>query len=233
MITLKHYHDRAAALAYIEKRLTGRNDGNGTAEDSDWAGQAVQWLGLHGIVRMDQVLALFEKCHPLNGNPLHVLVDVEAAGSAPWLTEFIIASERQPSPALQLETEPVFLHRRASRAAADCLEMFAGIDFVSEGSLLTTGNMVAMAFDRCCTRNGIDRLNTHYVLFNLTYNEHEEEWWELGSSMMEEEIPSAVMAYHEEIRSELWHAELIEAHLRQREEERLAAQALRFPHGLN
>lgn len=219
MITCKYHYGRAAALAYVAKRLSGRNDGNGLADDPGWAGQGVQWLGLHGVVRMEQVHALFEKRHPVDGRSLEVRVDAEAAGSAPWLTEFVIASKRQPSPVLQLETEPVRLHRRASHAAADCLEMFAGIDFVSEGSLQITGNMVAMAFDRCCTRNGMDRLNSHYLLFNLTYCEEEEAWWELGSSSMKEEIPSAAIAYREAIQTRRWLDQMIE------ERFHLAAQA--------
>ncbi len=233
MITFKYYHDRAAALAYVEKRLSGRNDGNGVAEDSGWACQGAHRLGLHGLVRLEQVRALFEKRHPVKGRPLRVRVHEEAAGAAPWLTEFVISSELLPSLALRENSEASFLHWHGAEAAMSCLEMFACAEMGPTGFLMTTGNVVAMTFERCCTRLGMGRLNTHLLLFNLTYCEPEEEWRELNTSEMEAETESAEIDYRDAIRSRLWIDGLIRERLRLHAGERLAAQSRQAPLGLN
>lgn len=178
-MTLKYHNDPVAALAYVEKRLSGRNDGNGIIGELAWFGDGAERLGLHGAVKMEAVAALCENRHPVEG---WTLVPPEwKADAMPLLTELVVSSVRLP--AVDLDEDRWFTERH--REIADLLEAYAGADLGSVGFFRVTGNVVGMRFDRCCVRMGAGRLSTHFVLFNLTFNRAEDGWSGLDTSEME------------------------------------------------
>lgn len=183
MMTLKYHNDPAAALAYAGKRLSGRNDGNGVTGELVWFGDGAERLGLHGAVTMEAVEALCGNRHPVEG---WTLVPPEwKADAMPLLTELVISSVRLP--AVDLDEDRWFTerHREAAGVIADLLEAYAGADLGSVGFFRVTGNVVGMRFDRCCIRMGAGRLSTHFVLFNLTFDNAEDGWSGLDTSEME------------------------------------------------
>lgn len=183
MMTLKYHNDPAAALAYIGKRLSCRNDGNGVIGELAWFGDGAERLGLHGAAKMEAVKALCENRHPAEG---WRLVPPEwKADVMPLLTEFVVSSVRLP--AVDLDEDRWFTerHREAAGVIADLLEAYAGADLGSAGFFRVTGNVVGMCFDRCCIRMGTGRLSTHFVLFNLTFDRAEDGWSGLDTSEME------------------------------------------------
>lgn len=183
MMTLKYHNDPAAALAYVGKRLSGRNDGNGVTGELAWFGDGAERLGLHGAVKMEAMKALCGNRHPVEG---WTLVPPEwKADATPLLTELVISSVRLP--AVDLDEDRWFTerHREAVGVIADLLEAYAGADLGSVGFFRVTGNVVGMSFDRCCIRMGTGRLSTHFVLFNLTFDRAEDGWSGLDTSEME------------------------------------------------
>lgn len=183
MMTLKYHNDPAASLAYIGKRLSGRNDGNGVTGELAWFGDGAERLGLHGAVKMEAVKALCGNRHPAEG---WTLVPPEwKADPMPLLTELVVSSVRLP--AVDLDEDRWFTerHREGAGVIADLLEAYAGADLGSVGFFRVTGNVVGMRFDRCCIRTGAGRLSTHFVLFNLTFDKAEDGWSGLDTSEME------------------------------------------------
>lgn len=183
MMTLKYHNDPAAALAYVGKRLSGRNDGNGVTGEPVWFGDGAERLDLRGGVMMEAVKALCGNRHPAEGWEL--MPPEWKAKAMPLLTELVISSVRLP--AVDLDEDRWFAdrHREAAGVIANLLEAYAGADLGSVGFFRVTGNVVGMRFDRCCIRMGTGRLSTHFVLFNLTFDRAEDGWSGLDTSEME------------------------------------------------
>lgn len=183
MMTLRYHNDPAAALVYVGKRLSGRNDGNGVTGEPVWFGDGAERLGLHGAVTMEAVRELCDNRHPVEG---WTLVPPEwKVNAMPLLTELVVSSVRLP--AVDLDEDRWFIerHREAAGVIADLLEAYSGADVGSVGFFRVTGNVVGMRFDRCCIRMGAGRLSTHFVLFNLTFDKAEDGWSGLDTSEME------------------------------------------------
>ena len=64
MTSIKYHNDPAASLAYVEKRLSGRNDGNGVIGELAWFGDGAERLGLRGAVKMEAVAPGYSKIAP-------------------------------------------------------------------------------------------------------------------------------------------------------------------------
>lgn len=193
MMTLKYHNDPAAALAYVGKRLSGRNDGNGATRELAWFGDGAERLGLHGAVEMKAVEALCGNRHPAEG---WTLVPPEwKADAMPLLTELVVSSLRLPAVDLDEDRWFTARHREAAGVIADLLEAYAGADLGCAGSLRATCNVVGMRFDRCCIRQGTGRLSTHFVLFNLTFDKAEDGWSGLDTSEMELALPDMADEY--------------------------------------
>lgn len=183
MTSIKYHNDPAASLAYVEKRLSGRNDGNGVIGELAWFGDGAERLGLRGAVKMEAVAALCGNRHPVEG---WTLVPPEwKADAMPLSTELFVSSVRLP--AVDLDEDRWFTerHREAAGVIADLLEAYAGADLGSAGFFRVTGKVVGMRFDRCCIRMGAGRLSTHFILFNLTFDKAEDGWSGLDTSEME------------------------------------------------
>ncbi len=192
-MTLKHHNDPAAALAYVGKRLSGRNDGNGVTGEAVWFGDGAERLDLRGAVKMEAVKTLCGNRHPGEGWTL-VPPDWKT-DAVPVLTELVVSSVRLP--AVDLDEDRWFTerHREAVGVIAELLEAYAGADLGSAGFLRATGNVVGMRFDRCCIRMGAGRLSTHFVLFNLTFDKAENGWSGLDTSEMELALSDMVDEY--------------------------------------
>lgn len=183
MMTLKYHNDPAAALAYVGKRLSGRNDGNGVTGEPIWFGDGAERLDLRGAATMEAVKALCENRHPVEG---WTLTPPEwKADAMPLLTELVVSSVRLP--AVDLDEDRWFAerHREGVAVIADLLEAYAGADLGFSGVFRVTGNVVGLRFDRCCVRMGAGRLSTHFILFNLTFDRAEDGWSGLDTSEME------------------------------------------------
>ena len=228
MIAFKYYHDRAKALAYLDKRLSGKNDGNGVPGEVSWFGWGAERLGLRGDLTTEDFRALLENRHPLDGWPLLGIEEKAVARLLPCLTEITIASPRLTAGEMN-DDSTFYTHMHAAQITANKLEVCAAGKLSMPGACVITGNVVGITFGRCCYHRGLGRLVMHFVLFGVTFDESEEVWRGLDPENMEEAIPSVVNDYRRELRRHKNFLAMLEQAQRLKAAERLAAATQSFP----
>lgn len=204
MVTLKHHRYSRRTRDHLAK-LFASTPGGSLEYENSWFGIGTwQFLGLHRYATTKDVWALCEDRHPYTGAPLELVDDnPNPKRRHHRLTEVVF---RVPLLVANLTDHGISdAHGRTCTALMRDMEVQAATPFW-EGRIpmgLLTSNLVGVAFDSFAQWGPIDLLQTHYLLFDLTFDEEAQAWKSLDTSDMTAEYPDLEDLYHEGLSREL------------------------------
>ncbi len=189
MLSPKTQYNLANAKSYFKEHLcAGDYYTESEQVRGEWIGMGAAMLGLSGIVKEDQFLALCENRHPATGKRLTLRQkttrrergsDTEVANRRVFY-DFTLSPPKSVSVAALVggDERIVTAHAEAVRAAAAEFDQFATAQ-VHEGRKLwmrPTRNITAALFQHETSRALDPHLHTHCIVFNATHDPEEGRW---------------------------------------------------------
>lgn len=204
MVVLKNHLHSSRTRDHLRKRFASTPGGSLEYANAWFGIGACQFLGSSRYATTKDVWALCEDRHPHTGAPLELLDDnPRPKRRRHRLTEVVFRLPRL----LASFTDPRIAdsHRNTCATIMRDLELHAAAR-VLEGHvpmLLCTSNLVGVTFDSFAEWNSVDLLQTHYLLFDLTFDEEAQAWRSLDASDMTAEYPDLDDLYCERLSHEL------------------------------
>jgi conjugative relaxase-like TrwC/TraI family protein len=183
------------AKEYFREHLdVGDYYAEGQKVKGEWFGLGAEKLGLKGVVKETEFLALCEGLHPVTGEQLTARknstrrdADGRTVANRRVFYDFTISPPKSVSVVALMQDERILgLHNEAVKKAMVELEKFAETRVRKAGqrSDRTTGNVVAAAFRHDTSRELDPHLHTHCVVLNATFDPVENRWKALEVSGM-------------------------------------------------
>lgn len=192
MLTPQHHTNLRNACEYFEQHLAvGDYYNEQQAVLGEWIGKGADRLGLSGVVRKEDFVALCENRNPLTGDKPTVRtrttrIATTADGEQTQVAnrrlfyDFTISPPKSVSVAALAAGDEriVEAHDRAARLAMRELERFASTRVRRSGQSddRSTGNVITAVFRHDTSRSLDPHLHSHCIVFNATFNHTEDRW---------------------------------------------------------
>jgi conjugative relaxase-like TrwC/TraI family protein len=175
-----------SAREYFHAHLrVGDYYAQGQTIPGEWLGLGAEKLGLTGVVREQQFLALCAGLDPQTGKRLTARLNsvrregVKIVPSRRVFYDWTLSPPKSVSVVALLQDDRILeLHNRAVRSALSELEVFAETRVRRRGANgeRVTGQIVAACFQHDTSRELDPHLHTHGIVFNTTYDNEEGRW---------------------------------------------------------
>ncbi len=175
------------AKEYFREHLdVGDYYAEGQKVKGEWFGLGAEKLGLKGVVKETEFLALCEGLYPMTGEQLTARknstrrdADGRTVANRRVFYDFTISPPKSVSVVALMQDERILgLHNEAVKRAMVELEKFAETRVRKAGqrSDRMTGNVVVAAFQHDTSRELDPHLHTHCVVLNATFDPVENRW---------------------------------------------------------
>ena len=212
VVTAKTQHNLNNAQSYFAEHLAvGDYYQEGQKIAGEWFGLGAQSLGLNGMIREADFLALCENQNPQSGDPLTQRTnsvreqDGATAANRRIFYDFTFSPPKSVSIlALLIDDKRIVeAHSQAVQIALTEFECFAATRIRKDeaNNSRMTGNVVAGLFTHDTSRALDPHLHTHCIVFNATFDKTEQRWKALQNyEMLRARKYVEAVYYHELIR---------------------------------
>ncbi len=186
MLTAKPQLNLASAREYFREHLcTGDYYSAGQKVTGEWFGLGAAKLDLSGAVKEADFLALCEGRNPVTGERMTARLNTErreagrSVANRRVFYDFTLSPPKSVSILGLMQDDRILaLHQQAVRDTLRELEKFAETRVRKGGAdgERVTGNVVAATFRHDTSRELDPHLHTHCVVFNATFDAHENRW---------------------------------------------------------
>jgi conjugative relaxase-like TrwC/TraI family protein len=186
MLSAKPQLNLQSAREYFREHLcTGDYYSVGRKVTGEWIGRGAELLGLRGVVKESDFLALCEGRNPASGKRLTARMNSRRDDAGRMVAnrrvfyDFTLSPPKSVSVVGLLQDDRILaLHDRAVRETLRELEKFAETRVRKAGADADrhTGNVVAATFQHDTSRELDPHLHTHCVVFNATFDAAESRW---------------------------------------------------------
>lgn len=210
MLSPKAQLNLKSAKEYFREHLdVGDYYAEGQKVKGEWFGIGAEKLGLKGVVKEAEFIALCDGLHPQTGEQLTVRkntnrrnADGRTMANRRVFYDFTISPPKSVSVVALLQDDRIVgLHNEAVKMAMLELEKFGATRVRKAGQRCdrATGNVVVAAFRHDTSRELDPHLHTHCVVLNATFDQVENRWKALEVSGMYRAQKLAENLYYHEL----------------------------------